>query len=139
MNANLHASAVKLGKKGILIFGASGSGKSDLSLRLIVEHKAKLIADDRVNLKVCRGKIVAAAPTLLKNKLEVRGIGIINLKAANSAVIDMSVRLANNREEIDRLPAADSFEFGGVEVPQVTLYAKEASTPAKIVAALTLL
>ena len=48
---NIHATLVKLKNKGILIIGKSGSGKSDLALRLIMDKKAKLVADDRVDIE----------------------------------------------------------------------------------------
>ena len=80
MIINSYATCVKLKNKGILIFGDSGSGKSDLALRLIYRHKATLVADDRVNLRSEKGKLIASAPKILKNLLEVRGLGIIKMK-----------------------------------------------------------
>lgn len=138
MRANVHASCVAHKGGGIIIFGSSGSGKSDLSLRLIMEQGAKLVADDRVNLRVENNEIIATAPTILKGLLEVRGVGIIKLPAA-SAPLRLAVRLAASKDEIERLPEPDFYEFGSVKVPQITLYPFESSAPAKVLAALTLL
>ena len=73
---NIHATLVDFEDKGILITGKSGSGKSDIALRMIMENKAKLVADDRVNLEVIDNKVVGRAPIELYKKLEIRNIGI---------------------------------------------------------------
>ena len=138
MRANVHASCVVWKRKGILILGRPGSGKSDLALRLIMEHGARLVADDRVNLSAQKGKIKAAAPTILDGLLEVRGVGIIRLPSA-AADLHLAVRLAESREQIERLPQWGCYEFGGVKLPQIDLWPFEASAPSKILAALTLL
>lgn len=138
MRANVHASCVEYNKKGVLIYGPSGSGKSDLALRLIMENGAKLVADDRVNLQVLKGKIKATAPTILKGLLEVRGVGIVKLSSVNADLF-LAIRLVEKRELVERLPESDTYEFSGVKIPQLNLYAFDASTPAKILAALTML
>ena len=69
---NIHATLVDFEGKGILITGKSGYGKSDLALRMIMENKAKLVADDRVNLEVIDNKVVGSAPIELYKKLEIR-------------------------------------------------------------------
>ncbi len=138
MRANVHASCVEYNKKGVLIYGPSGSGKSDLALRLIMERGAKLVADDRVNLQVLKDKINAAAPTILKDLLEVRGVGIIKLNSIK-ANLSLAIRLVEKREMVERFPESESYEFGGVKIPQISLYAFDASTPSKILAALTML
>lgn len=138
MRANVHASCLEYNKKGVLIYGPSGSGKSDLALRLIMENGAKLVADDRVNLQVLKGKIKATAPTILKGLLEVRGVGIVKLSSVN-ADLCLAIRLVEKRELVERFPESDTYEFSGVKIPQLSLYAFDASTPAKILAALTML
>lgn len=138
MKANIHASCVAYKNQGILFFGQSGSGKSDVCLRLIMEHGAKLVADDRVNLSVSDGKIKAVAPTILKDKLEVRGLGIVKLPSTSAAVC-LAVQLAEDASQMERMPEEKFFEFGGISIPQITLCVQEASTPAKVLAALTML
>lgn len=56
MAINIHATLVSLNGKGILLTGKSGSGKSDLALRMIMEYQAQLVADDRVDLVLKNGK-----------------------------------------------------------------------------------
>lgn len=138
MRANVHASCVEYKKKGILIYGPSGRGKSDLALRLIMEQGAKLVADDRVNLQVLKGKIKATAPTILKGFLEVRGVGIVKFSSVNADLF-LAIRLVEKREMVERLPERESYEFGGISIPQISLYAFDASAPSKILAALTML
>ena len=77
MNAkNIHATAVAIEKKAVLILGKSGAGKSDLALRLIMDKNAELIADDRVDIESVNGVLKAACPKNIQGLLEVRGIGI---------------------------------------------------------------
>ena len=71
----IHGSCVVYENKGFLILGPSGSGKSDLAFRLLIQG-AWLVADDQVLLKVREGKVFAQSPSPLKGLLEVRGIGI---------------------------------------------------------------
>lgn len=138
MKTNVHASCVEINKKGVLIYGPSGSGKSDLALRLIMEQGAKLVADDRVNLQILKGKISATAPTILEGLLEVRGVGIVKFPSV-STDLSLAVRLVEKREMVERFPESETYEFGGVKIPQISLYAFDSSTPSKILAALTML
>ena len=138
MKTNVHASCVEINKKGVLIYGPSGSGKSDLTLRLIMEHGATLIADDRVNLQVLKGKINGVAPKILEGLLEVRGVGIVKFPSV-STNLSLAVRLVEKREMVERFPESETYEFGGVKIPQISFYAFDSSTPSKILAALTML
>ena len=55
---NIHATLISYKNKGILLTGKSGSGKSDLALRMIINNKAKLVADDRVILENIGNKLI---------------------------------------------------------------------------------
>ena len=68
---NIHATLVSFQNKGILLRGKSGSGKSDLALRLITMHGATLVADDRVNLCVQKNKLLGSVPHEIQGKLEI--------------------------------------------------------------------
>ena len=136
---NIHASCVSIKQKGILILGDSGSGKSDLCLRLIMEFGAKLVADDRVDLKTEKNTVIASAPKILKGLLEVRGVGIIKLPTKTKTQIDLVVSLVNKQEDVERMPECEFFEFNAIKISKIKLFAKEASAPAKVLAALTML
>ena len=133
---NIHASCVSIKQKGILILGDSGSGKSDLCLRLIMEFGAKLVADDRVDLKTEKNTVIASAPKILKGLLEV---GIIKLPTKTKTQIDLVVSLVNKQEDVERMPECEFFEFNAIKISKIKLFAKEASAPAKVLAALTML
>ena len=135
--ANIHASCVALGGKGVLLLGPSGAGKSDLALRLI-DQGAKLVADDRTILFTLKGALHARAPASIKGLIEIRGIGIVQLPVRTRVRIALVVRLGR---EGARLPKPGSYRPpGAVKAtalpPQIALDARFASTPAKIRAAL---
>jgi HPr kinase/phosphorylase len=132
---NIHASCVAIGTQGVLLLGPSGTGKSDLALRLIDEG-ATLVADDRTILFLRRGMLQARAPTTIKGLLEIRGLGIVKLPACASVAIALVVRLGR---EGARLPAPRRWRAPlttTTMAPQIALDARFASTPAKIRAAL---
>lgn len=134
---NIHASCISLDGRGILFLGASGAGKSDLSLRLITSFGAKLVADDRVDIKITDNKVIASAPDILKGLLEVRGIGIISLPLQDSVEVNLVVNLTT--APLERLPEKSFYEIAGVSLPQISLNPFEISAPAKVLAAISLL
>jgi serine kinase of HPr protein (carbohydrate metabolism regulator) len=126
----IHATCVALGTTGVLIRGPSGSGKSDLALRLIDEG-ATLVADDRVALRRVGARVVASAPTTIAGLMEVRGIGIVRLGRRARASIGLVVDLAEG-SAVRRLPRRRTVALLGVRVPAVRLDAREASATAKL-------
>ena len=131
---NIHATLVKLKNKGILIIGKSRSGKSDLALRLIMDKKAKLVADDRVDIEKKGDKLIGKAPLILYKKLEIRNVGIcVCDEAVKSAEISLVVDLTDKKESLERLPNAEFETILGVNVPKIKLYAFECSTIHKII------
>ena len=134
---NIHASCISLGGRGILFLGDSGAGKSDLSLRMITSFDAKLVADDRVDIKITNDKVIAAAPDILKGLLEVRGVGIISLPPQDSVEVNLVVNLTT--AQLERLPEKSFYEIAGVSLPQISLNPFEISAPAKVLAAISLL
>jgi serine kinase of HPr protein (carbohydrate metabolism regulator) len=117
MSATLHASCVLLGRSGeafgapaeagILLNGPSGSGKSDLALRLI-ERGGTLVADDRIELFRDETTLAARAPRALAGLLEIRGVGIVELPSAASAHIALVVELVHP-SQVARLPEPDRY------------------------------
>lgn len=131
--ANIHASCVAAGSRGILLLGPSGRGKSDLALRLI-DRGARLVADDRCDIWFDRGRLWCRPPAELAGKLEVRGIGIVDQPWIAPVPVALAVRLA---ERYERMPAANQVEMvAGQPLPAVTLSGFEASAPVKILLAL---
>jgi hypothetical protein len=143
----IHASAVMLGgaaapfggpaDAGVLLLGASGSGKSDVALRLIAQG-ARLVADDQTAIFVQNGVLFADMPRATRGLLEIRGVGIVALEPAGPVRIVLAVRLTG--DAITRLPAPAPFmppaELALTNPPPlIELAPFEASTPAKIAAA----
>jgi serine kinase of HPr protein (carbohydrate metabolism regulator) len=124
--ANLHATGLTLGGKGVIIFGASGSGKSSLALELIREAKrdnieAILVADDRVDVSLINGRLQAAPPASLAGLIEVRGSGIHKIDYATSALLDLAVELVG-AEVAERVsPTAPCEVVHGVALPVLRL------------------
>ncbi|MBP5399858.1 MAG: HPr kinase/phosphatase C-terminal domain-containing protein [Alphaproteobacteria bacterium] len=135
INKNIHANAVCLKNKGILITGPSGSGKSDLTLRLILNHNAVLISDDRTLVECSNGVLKASCPQNIRGMLEVRGVGICNFNTKPTAKISLIVKLVSSRAKIERLPEIKTTEILGIKIPTIELYAFESSAPEKIIAA----
>ncbi len=121
------------GGRAILISGRSGSGKSDLALRLI-DRGASLVSDDYTIVRRVGGKLLASAPPDIAGKLEIRGIGIVELPASGDAPVCMMVDLNG---EVERMPAAAGpVVVAGIRVPVVALNGLEASAPVKVEVAL---
>lgn len=120
---------------GVLLRGPSGSGKSDLALRMI-DAGALLVADDRVELRVDQGRLMARAPAALAGLLEVRGVGLMPMPAVAEAEVGLVVDLVP-REAVERLPDEEAAELLGRAVPRLALYPFDASTPAKLKLAAT--
>src|SRR5919107_6261054 len=96
----LHASTVAKGGQAILITGPSGSGKSDLALRLL-DRGFTLVSDDQTIVRKNGERLIASAPPTIAGKLEVRGIGIVEVDCANDVPVALIVELTS---DIQRLP-----------------------------------
>lgn len=132
MSAFVHASCITIENVGCLLLGPPGSGKSDLALRLVMEHKAKLVADDQVALARRADRLVASVPATLAGLIEVRGIGIVRLAYRARATLGLAVVLVPPGE-IERLPETDEgVEYLGVALPLLRLTPFEASAPHKV-------
>jgi serine kinase of HPr protein (carbohydrate metabolism regulator) len=128
----LHASSVAINSQAILITGVSGSGKSDLALRLI-DRGATLVSDDYTLLTRVGSLLTASSIATIKGKLEVRGIGIIDCDIVDSAPAALIVRVD---EAPLRMPEDDTQCIAGISLPVINLAPFEASTPIKIELAL---
>ena len=139
MNEHLliHATAVAIEGRAVLLRGPSGAGKSDLGLRLI-DAGARLVADDQSELRWRDGALVVRAPATIAGLIEVRGIGIVRLDALLEAPVALIADLVAS-EKIERLPAAGGERILGCLVPRIAVSPFEASAPAKIRLALRVL
>lgn len=126
----VHASCVDLGGAAVLIRGPSGSGKSDLALRLI-DTGGMLVADDQVALERRDGVLAARAPEPLRGRIEVRGVGIVSAPSVPVARVSMIVDLADPAA-IERLPEPSFDTLEGHRLPVVRIAPFEASAPAKV-------
>jgi serine kinase of HPr protein (carbohydrate metabolism regulator) len=129
----VHGSTVAIDGRAVLITGPSGSGKSDLTLRLL-DRGFTLVSDDQTIVRRDGNRLVASAPPTIIGKLEVRGIGIVEMERVENAPVALLVELTS---EIQRLPD-DSRErpILGVKVPLISIDAMTASAPSKVALAL---
>lgn len=128
----LHASCVAIGGRGVLIEGPSGSGKSDLTLRLI-DRGAVLISDDYTHLRRDGDRLIASPPANIAGRIEVRGIGIVSMPNLESCPIALLVGLGT---VVERLPEPAPRRIAGIDIPFVALDAHESSAPIKVELAL---
>lgn len=130
----LHATSVARDGRAVLISGPSGAGKSDLALRLI-DRGFTLVSDDQTILELADGRLLASAPSNISGKLEIRGIGIVDMTYVDAVPVSLLVVLTN---EINRLPNDENSvrEVLGVALPSVSIDPVTASAAAKVVIAL---
>ena len=126
-----HGVLVDVYGEGVLLMGESGIGKSETALELI-KRGHRLVADDAVEIKkVAENRLIGDAPELIRHYMEIRGIGIIDIKAMygigaviNNKAIDMVVYLEfwDNNKEYDRLGLTEEYmDILGVKLPKVVL------------------
>ena len=129
----LHASTVALDGRAVLIMGPSGSGKSDLALRLL-DRGFVLVSDDQTIVKKQGGKLIASSPATIRGKLEIRGVGIVDMESSDNVPVALAVELTS---DISRLPD-DSRErpILGLGVPLISVDAMTASAASKVALAL---
>ena len=127
--ALLHASCVELSGTGVVLLGPSGSGKSDLALRLI-DRGARLVADDRVTIERCGERLVARAPEAIAGLIEVRGVGIMRVDHCPSSALGLVVALRGTPPP--RLPEHTTYQVLGVALPYLELDPGAPSACAKI-------
>lgn len=128
----VHASTVAIDGRGVMILGDSGTGKSDLALRLI-DRGAMLVSDDYTRLHSDGGRLVAAPPATIAGRIEVRGIGIVAMPYATRADVTLAVRLGS---EDERMPDPACTTIAGVDLPLVTIDPRPASAAIKVELAL---
>jgi len=123
--ASVHASAVLLGDRAVLIRGPSGAGKSRLAFDLILAGRAGqlppaiLVGDDRVHLDTVAGQLWVRPARELAGLIEIRGLGIRHCDFAGEAVVGLIVDLAASDAERLPPPEALSIHLNGVLLPRI--------------------
>jgi serine kinase of HPr protein (carbohydrate metabolism regulator) len=114
----------------VFLRGLSGSGKSDLALRLI-EGGGQLICDDQVHLERRQDNIFAGPVEAIRGLLEVRGVGLLHMAVADPARLRLVIDLVP-QADVPRLPELEKVDILGVQVPRFRLHAFEVSAALKV-------
>lgn len=136
----IHASAVLVGARAILVRGPSGAGKSRLALGLIEAARtgqlpfARLVADDRTGIEARHGRLLLRPPENLAGLIEIRGVGICRLPYEPVAVAGLVVDLA--AADADRLPPVGGSEavIEGIKLPRLAVAAAVAPLSITLIA-----
>lgn len=135
--ATVHASAVLLGSRAVLIRGPSAAGKSRLALRLIESARttslrfARLVGDDRVYLQSSHGRLLVRPAPALEGVIEVRGIGILRVPYEPIAVVALVVDLGADSQRLPD-PKEQATDVEGVRLPRLAAASAEAALPAML-------
>jgi HPr kinase/phosphorylase len=141
-SASVHASAVLVDGRAVLIRGPSGAGKSRLAFDLILAGRsgqiptAVLVGDDRVHLDTVGGQLVVRPARELMGLIEIRGLGIRRCDFAEEAIVGLVVDLS--AADAERLPSPESLliRLNGVKIPRIPVGSAYSALPL-VVAALT--
>ena len=123
--ATIHASAVLVGPRAVLIRGPSGAGKSQLAFALIEAARAgrlrfaRLIGDDRVRIETHHGRLLVRPAPALAGLIELRGIGICRLPFEAMGVVCLVVDLAANDAARMPEPSAAATDVNGIVLPRL--------------------
>jgi|EndMetStandDraft_8_1072994.scaffolds.fasta_scaffold410153_2 hypothetical protein len=136
MSVTLHASCVAIHGRAVLLTGASGSGKSDLALRLI-DRGATLVGDDGIIVEARDGRLLARAGPNIAGQIEVRGLGILTTPAIAEAPLALAIALD---QPVPRMPEEPLpvRVIEGLTLPLLALDPFEGSAPVKVEKALLL-
>jgi HPr kinase/phosphorylase len=139
----IHASAVLVGTSAVLIRGPSGSGKSRLAFELILAGRAgqiapaRLVGDDRVQVRAEGGQLMIRPAPALAGLIEIRGLGIRRCDFAPEAPAGLVVDL--NAADAERLPPPEALQIHikGISIPRIPVQQGFSGLPL-VIAALTM-
>jgi HPr kinase/phosphorylase len=129
----VHASAVLVGARAVLIRGPSGAGKSRLALELIEAARtgalrfARLVGDDRVYLEAAGGRLLVRPAKELAGLIELRGVGILRRDYEACAVLGLLVDLA--AADAERLPKTSEIAIAGIRIARLAVAPGDAALP----------
>lgn len=140
---SLHGVLLSIYGKGVLLTGESGMGKSELALELIKKGHL-LVADDRVDCYRMHNSIFGQSPIILREMLEIRGIGIISVtkmfgvsSVLENSKIDLNIHLEpwSPEKDYDRVGIEDKkhLDIMDVDIPKIVLPVKEGRSMATII------
>jgi len=125
----IHATSIAISGRGVLITGPSGSGKSDLALRLI-DRGAVLISDDYTAVVAEGDRLLLRPPANIAGKMEIRHLGIIDMPHIENVPAVLLIRL---EEQPERMPDPfPSILLAGTMLPLIALAGREPSAPLKV-------
>jgi serine kinase of HPr protein (carbohydrate metabolism regulator) len=136
---NRHATVVLIGDRGVMIRGASGSGKTSLALALLRRCReaglfGRLVADDQVLLSREGGRLLARVPPAIAGLVEVRGLGPSAVEHEPEAIIDLLVDLVEPAHA-ERFPEPAAVSLLGVEISRLALTAGDTAGGCEAVSA----
>lgn len=132
MSWRVHATAVAIEGRAVLIRGRPGAGKSDLALRL-VDRGAKLVSDDATLLRRRARHMLCLSVPGFEGLLEARGLGMVRVPHVHSAPLSVIVSLGIPTE---RLPASPRRRLGRYAVPEIILDPARPAAPIHVEMAL---
>lgn len=128
LSETIHATSVAIAGHGLLILGPSGSGKSDLALRLI-DRGATLISDDYTIVTAWDGQLLLSAPENIAHYMEIRHLGIVDMAHVGDVLARLAIRL---EDDPPRMPEPDlTLLLAGIAIPLIALAGREPSAPIK--------
>jgi HPr kinase/phosphorylase len=140
--ASVHATAVQVGNRAVLIRGPSGAGKSRLAFELILAGRSGqipptlLVGDDRVHLETRAAQVLVRPVPRLAGLIEIYGLGIRRCEFAEEAIVGLVIDLA--APDAERLPPPEALwaSINGIKIPRIPVNRGFAGLPL-IAAALT--
>jgi HPr kinase/phosphorylase len=135
VGASVHASAVLVGNRAVLIRGPSGAGKSRLAFELILAGRAGqippslLVGDDRIHLEARGAQLLVRPAPVLAGLIEIYGLGIRRCEFAEEAIVGLVVDLA--APDSERLPPAEALltSIHGIKIPRIPINQRFAALP----------